>query len=315
MSLKKHINIYLNEQFDKTNEKPLSRETIALFKYLNKNKEKYPKKDDLLKFIRSMMPTISEPQSAGRFYYEVYTQNYRPEGDYENITFDEFKNFKQYKQKRVTNSTAYEYSSAKIPFKGSNLEGLWESNNMNQWNYVVLSYEWYPIFLFADGVWYGNMDTYSSTTNKQMYNSNPVRYNSGLKSDVIYLTTNEMRAIREGRTKMDDISTKRVSDFVEVFNDELIGKRKLINVYAPYGENPHRASFIYKDIETDDGKLVVKIDIVKAGEVIDRKMVNNIDGLSDETKEKINGSIGERIKYNYKKYLTNDNVRFEFTYK
>ena len=315
MSLNKHIDIYLNEQFDKTNEKPLNRETIALFKYLNKNKEKYPKKDDLLKFIRSMMPTISEPQSAGRFYYEVYTQNYRPEGDYENITFDDFKNFKDYKQKRVTNSTAYEYSSAKIPFKGSNLEGLWEVNNINQWNYVVLSYEWYPIFLFVNGVWYGNMDTYSPSTNRQMSDSNPVRYNSGLKSKVTYLTTNELRLVREGRAKMDDISTQRVSDFVEMFNDEMIGKRKLMNIYAPYGETPHRVSFIYKDIETDDGKLVVKIDIVKGGEVIDRKMVNNIDGLSDEVKEKINESIGAQIKSVYKKYLTDDNVRFEFTYK
>ena len=315
MSLKKHIDIYLNEQFDKTNEKPLNRETIALFKYLNKNKEKYPKKDDLLKFIRSMMPTISEPQSAGRFYYEVYTQNYRPEGDYENLTFNEFKNFKEYKQKRVTNSTAYEYSSAKIPFKGSNLEGLWESNNVNKWNYVVLSYEWYPIFLFADGVWYGNMEDYSATTNRQMSDSNPIRWNSGLKSKVIYLTTNELRLVREGRAKMDDISTQRVSNFEDIFQDEIIGKRKLINVYASYGENPHRASYIYKDIETDDGKLVVKIDIVKAGEVIDRKMVNNIDGLSDETKKNIEDFISERIKYDYRKYLTDDNVRFEFTYK
>jgi hypothetical protein len=44
-------------------------------------------------------------------------------------------------------------------------------------------------------------------------------------------------------------------------------------------------------------------------------MVNNIDGLSDENKERIKNIIGERIKYDYKKYLTDDNVRFEFTYK
>ena len=44
-------------------------------------------------------------------------------------------------------------------------------------------------------------------------------------------------------------------------------------------------------------------------------MVNNIDGLSDEVKEKINESIGARIKFYYKQYLTDDNVRFEFTYK
>ena len=107
---------------------------------------------------------------------------------------------------------------------------------------------------------------------------------------------------------MDDISTQRVSGFVDVFNDEFVGKRKLVNVYAPYGETPHRASFIYKDIEVNDGKLLIKIDIVKAGEVIDRKMVVSDEELSDEVKERIEKNIKDMVTRNNKQYLTDENV-------
>lgn len=311
--LKDIIKRVLNEQIE-SKEGPLNRQTIALFKYLNKNKEKYPKKDDLLKFIRSMMPTIGEPERLGRFYYEVYTQNFRPEGDYENITYENFKNFKDFKQKRITNSTAYEYSAARIPFKGSNLEGEWDVNRENQWYYVVKSYGWYPIFLFKDGKWYGNMDSYSPSTGKQMSASNPVQYNRGLNNKITYLTPDELKYLMSGSSTMDDISSSRVDKFVSFFNDELKGKRKLINVYGSYGENPHRASFIYDDIDVVDGKLVIKINIVKAGEVIDRKMVVSDEGLTDEVKQKIEENIGEKTIRDFKQYLTDDNVKFEFSY-
>ena len=313
MMLRNIIRRTIKEQFGE-NDKPLNRQTISLFKFLNKNKTKYPKKDDLLKFIRGMMPTIGEPDSAGRTYYEVYTQNYRPEGDYENINYADFKNFKEFKQRTVRNSTAYEYSSGKIPFKGSNLQGLWEVNSENQWYYVVLSYEWYVLFLFIGGKWYGNLDTYSSSTGRQASQVNPVRYNSGLGEKVTYLTTNELRLMKMGTINMDGISSQRVNGFVDVFNDGLIGKRKLINVYAAYGETPHRASFVYKDIEVNDGKLLIKIDIVNAGEVIDRKMVVSNEELSDDVKKRIEGDIINMVVRNHSQYLTDDNVEFEFTY-
>ena len=117
-----------------------------------------------------------------------------------------------------------------------------------------------------------------------------------------------------GSSTMDDISSSRVDKFVSFFNDELTGKRKLINVYGSYGENPHRASFIYDDIDVVDGKLVIKINIVKAGEVIDRKMVVSDEELTDEVKQKIEENIGEKTIRDFKQYLTDDNVKFEFSY-
>ena len=92
--LKSKIKKILIEQFDKSGEKPLSRREIVFFKELNKVKHKYPTQKELLTHIRDMMPFIGKSPNEGRLYYEIYTQNYRPEGDYENITFDNFKNYK-----------------------------------------------------------------------------------------------------------------------------------------------------------------------------------------------------------------------------
>ena len=59
---------------------------------------------------------------------------------------------------------------------------------------------------------------------------------------------------------------------------------------------------------------MIKIDIVKAGEVIDRKMVVSDEELSDEVKERIEKNIKDMITRNNKQYLTDENVEFEFTY-
>ena len=49
--LRNIIHRTIKEQFGE-DENPLNRQTISLFMYLNKNKLKYPKKDDILKLQR-----------------------------------------------------------------------------------------------------------------------------------------------------------------------------------------------------------------------------------------------------------------------
>jgi hypothetical protein len=61
----------------------------------------------------------------------------------------------------------------KIPFKGSNTHGEYMNGS-----YVVFSYNWYPIFVFKDGQWFENEDTYSVSTAKQMSQLRP--YDQGI---------------------------------------------------------------------------------------------------------------------------------------
>ena len=64
----------------------LNRMEIAMFKNLNKNKKNLSTKSKMIDFIKTMMPIFSRPESDALYYYELYTSNFRPEGDYENIT-------------------------------------------------------------------------------------------------------------------------------------------------------------------------------------------------------------------------------------
>ena len=157
----------LREYFDKdVNEKLLSKEEVRLFKMLNNKKHELGTKPDMVGFIGMMLKLMGKPEHRASFYYEVYTQNYRPEGDYENLTRETFKDYRGFKQKRTPNNTAWEYSTATIPFKGSNIEGFWDENNKGEWYYVVQSWGWYPVFLFKNDQWYSVNDTYSSSTSK-----------------------------------------------------------------------------------------------------------------------------------------------------
>ena len=63
---------------------------------------------------------------------------------------------------RIANTQARDYSENLIPFKGANLEGKVLDNG----DYVVLSYGYYPIWWFCkkEGKWYGNATKYSVPT-------------------------------------------------------------------------------------------------------------------------------------------------------
>lgn len=302
----------LKEQIQQQQKQPLTMGEIKLFKYLNKHKQKYPTQKELLNFIKGLMPVFGRDPSDARLYYEVYTQNYREEGDYENITFETFKNYKDFVQKKTTNSSAYEYSSAKIPFKGSNLEGFWDVNRKNNWFYVVMSYGWYPIFLFIDNQWFGVIENYSSSTIKHISYSNPIRYNSGLKAEVIYLTKREIEELMNGYTTYEEIGPNRVENFVSKEGKRLIGK-KILKSFG-WGESAKKASFIIEDISEDDGKILIKIKIDKAGPIVDRKMVVSPEGYDKRGSfaKDLEKEISEFLIRENRKYLTKENTKFEF---
>ena len=122
--MKELIKKFLKEQLEGGQEgNPLSRKEVILFKYLNKHRKDAGTQKELLNLVKGMMSFIGRPESDSKFYYEVYTANFRPDGDYENLDQQSFRDFRQFKQRKTPNNGAYEYTAAKIPFKGSNLEG------------------------------------------------------------------------------------------------------------------------------------------------------------------------------------------------
>jgi len=290
-------------------EGPLTKKEIMLFKYIDKNKRETKTKPDFLKFLKSFLPVLGFSPNQANFYYEVYTANFRPEGDYENLTKENFKDYRLFKQQKVTNNTAYEYASARMPFKGSNVEGEWNVNNNNEWYYVVKSYGWYPIFLYINDQWYRTLDTYSSTTRKQMSQINPVKFDSNLNADVMSVTKGEMERLMDGRYNIERVKTDRVSNFVKV-KDKVTNQSKLIS--GGWGDNAHRVNFMVKDVEDVEGKIKLFIKILKAGKMVDRKMIPD---SNFKDNPELFDDIMKTIKYDilrtYPNYLTNDNTEIE----
>ena len=287
----------------------LNKKEILLFKYINDNKQKAGTKNEMLTFIREMLRYFGMSQSDATMYYEMYTANFRPDGDYENLTKENFKDYRLFKQRKVTNNTAYEYASAKMPFKGSNIEGQWNVNNNNDWYYVIQSYGYYPVFLFINNQWYRTLDTYSPTTRKQMSQVNPVKYDSNLKSDVVSVTKGEMERLMDGRYNLERVTTDRVSNFVSG-KDSVTNQSKLIS--GGWGDNAHRVNFMIKDVDEVDGKIKISVKVLKAGKMIDRKMIPDSNFRDNpELLNNITNTIKQDILRSYPNYLTNDNTEIE----
>jgi len=304
--MKELIRRILKEQEE---EPVLNKKEILLFKYINDNKQKAGTKNEMVKFIQEMLRYFGMSINDATMYYEIYTANFRPDGDYENLNKENFKDYRQFKQRKVTNNTAYEYASAKMPFKGSNIEGQWNVNNNNDWYYVIQSYGYYPVFLFINNQWYRTLDTYSPTTRKQMSQVNPVKYDSNLKSDVISVTKGEMERLMDGRYNLERVNTDRVSNFVSR-KDKVTNQSKLIS--GGWGDNAHRVNFMIKDVEDVDGKIKLFIKVLKAGKMIDRKMIPDSNFKDNpELLDGIMNTIKQDVIRTYPNYLTDNNTELE----
>ena len=287
----------------------LTKKEILLFKYINNNKQKAGTKSEMIKFIQEMLRYFDMPLSEATMYYEIYTANFRPDGDYENLTKENFKDYRLFKQRKVANNSAYEYATAKMPFKGSNVEGQWNVNNNNDWYYEIKSYGYYPVFLFINNQWYRTLDTYSPSTRKQMSQVNPVKYDSNLKSDVVSVTKGEMERLIDGRYNLERVNTDRVSNFVSR-KDKVTNQSKLIS--GGWGDNAHRVNFMIKDVEDVDGKIKISVKVLKAGKMIDRKMIPDSNFKDDpELLDGIMKTIKQDILRTYPSYLTDNNTEIE----
>ena len=92
--------------YETTNERAFSSWEISLFKLLNRNKDKLETKKDYQSFIsRYLEVTGMDPREA-LYYYYVYSSNYRPDSQYQEIKKGEQKSpFKFFWLRRNLNLT------------------------------------------------------------------------------------------------------------------------------------------------------------------------------------------------------------------
>jgi hypothetical protein len=253
----------LSEQSNEPSLKLVSR----LFKLLDEEKKKNRTRASLLEAIKTFALYMGIPKGFEQYILELYVLNFRKDGDYSNLTKENFVDPRKQSGKVVSNTKAKLYTIAQLPFKGSNLNGYWTTDPKGVPYYKVTSYDWYPIYIFKDDKWYEVTNRYSSSTSKQMNNSNPVSYSDVLFDSVYTLTPEEMKLLERGYSH--DYVMKNKMDKLKTIEPELTKRKKTAKTYGyqalttdPDDVVPNtNIKFQIKNIDIEDDKAIVNIDV------------------------------------------------------
>ena len=281
--------------YETTNERAFSSWEISLFKLLNRNKDKLETKKDYQSFISRYLEVSGMDPREALYYYYVYSSNYRPDSQYQEIKKGEQKipAFED-KAKRTSNIRMSEFAQNKIPFKGNNVEGFWEKDLYGEPQYVITSYNWYPIYIFKEGKWYIVSESYSSSTGKQIGQTR-------IYKNTTYMTAKEMAELRRGKD-VSEIFKGKQENLTSELKKLLMGRQyQFATVYItppdieenfPRGEYKIKFSLNFIDKIGDD--TVIDIDILEValkdsqGRIVNRYSSNM---LNDRIKQLIEKSL------------------------
>ena len=307
----------------------LNRSTVKLFKILNTEKKNLKTRANILEFLTKALKLIGFNPDLALYYLELYVLNYRKDGNYESISKNEIIDPKSQKGKTISNTKAWMYTMSQMPFKGSNLSSYWKDDSKGVPVYVVLSYGWYPIFVYKKGIWYQIVDSYSSSTGRQISNSNPNHwkaYNKNVESDVYFMNKEELRKLIN-YAGHDEIMKEKLERFKEKGKESSTQKLKNVSRYYPN----IKIKFKIKSIEEEDGKAVVTIDVLdvlkkegqKGVETSDNYLRGELNGVTKESVEntivselgnKFKEFVGKRMKFDSEGVAKIDNVEFKFNH-
>lgn len=282
---------------------------VKLFKFLNEEKKKHKTRAALLDVIKNITPYMGVPKGYELYLLELYLLNYRKDGDYKNLTKQNFVDPRKMKGKTTSNTKADLYTIAQLPFKGSNLEGYWARDNKNTPYYVVVSYGWFPIYIFKEGRWYEIVDRYSSSTGRQMRNANPVAWDENINENVFLLSREEMKMLQRGANHQDILDNKLKT--IKSLEPELQSKRLRSAQYRPWWgeEGPNfKAKFKIKSVDIENGVAIVTVDIHDVVLAKNNRGINTpqnylkgeIEGL---TAEKVEEKIEDTLKHDFKQFV------------
>ena len=197
---------------------------IKLFKLLDEQKKKNKTRAALLDRINELSPYMGIPEGFEKFLLELYVLNFREDGDYSKVTKENYVDPRKGQGKTTSNTKANQYTRAQLPFKGSNLRAYWNKDMNGKQQYIVESYGWYPIYIFKEGNWYQVVDSYSSSTGKQINNANPIAWNENLNQYMNILSSGDMELLRRG-VSPEEIRKGKL-ERLKKKEDELVSARK-----------------------------------------------------------------------------------------
>jgi hypothetical protein len=298
---------------------------VKIFNYvdsLRKENPKYKTRSEIEELIGRTLTYMGMEEGLKKYYTELYIANRKKTKKWEDLGPEDIIDPRTLAGKTTTNPNAYQYTKAMLPFKGSNLQGLWEKDRKGIPIYVVLSYRWYPIFLNKEGRWYEVVDRYSSSTARQIYNSDPTqlstRWDKNLEVPVYLVNPDEMKKLRNGlnheelmigkRERLlgsrEDLQKKR-AQFSKTWGDASWPR-----IQGEEPEVPTKIKYKIKDVIQKDNKVIIQVDIVdvkiRRGNVGIDTPQNYLKGeLPGITKEKIEKSVKSDLVRNFKEFIGN----------
>ena len=239
---------------------------VKLFKILDEEKKKKKKRAEILEVIKNLAPYTNIPENYALYILEVYLLNYRKDGDYSGLTKENFVDPRKQSGKTTPNTKAKLYTIAQMPFKGSNLIGRWSKDFNGKPFYEVVSYDWYPVYIFKDDKWYEVTRRYSSSTSRQMENANPAQWSNELEDVVYLLTEKEMDMLRRG-VSHEEVMKHKVES-LKKFEPELTKRKKTAKSHRWFGGDDEvqfadaNIKFKIKSVDIDGDKATVTVDIL-----------------------------------------------------
>ena len=82
--------------------KALNSQEVILFKYLNTKFDKNKRKDKFFDDVKTGLRMFSLNPKDVQYYFDLFVNNYREDGKYENLSTSDFKGPKEFKAKRTT---------------------------------------------------------------------------------------------------------------------------------------------------------------------------------------------------------------------
>lgn len=257
---------------------PSLRVITKLFKLLDEEKKKNRTRVSLLEAIKKFAPYIGIPKGFEQYILELYVLNYRKDGDYSNLTKENFVDPRKQSGKVVSNPKAQLYTVAQLPFRGSNMEGYWTEDPKGVPYYKVTSYGWYPIYIFKNDKWYEVTENYSSSTSRQISNANPVSWSDGDFDNLYTLTPEEMKLIERGYSHESVMKNK--VDKLKTIEPDLTKRKKTAKTHNYWNRDPEQMvpntniKFQVKNIDVEDDKAIVDIDVY---DVVNREGGRQVD--------------------------------------
>lgn len=273
---------------------------VSILKKLHDKSQELGTKDKMIDFLRKMLKMVGFSTDEATYYYYLFSANYRPDKRYDLITKADIAPLTSLKSKKTANYKMQQFIKSKLPFKGNNIEGFWEKDYNGNSQYVVTSYNWYPILIFKDGTWYKVMDSYSRTTGKQLHQTGIWERTLG-KRPLRHLPAGEMKNLRNGKDTQ-EVEKSTLNILKSRIEENLKGKTFRFNFDLPNLGFIGKGVYEIGDIDIDQNQFKIPV-VVKSGVLYgEQGVISDVFGQNSEFKTQLEKEITDKLMTKLNKY-------------